>query len=128
MKVKPPKAGLIPVGEMWESTGPRRRVSMLRGRIMFPSGKLGWYDPGEARGVPSPWVLPKGEWSACAMSKSSGRALDRIMRSRSSLVSRLSFARLQWDQQDLVDEYDGRLPVLEPDLHLSRAEAGNLAG
>lgn len=41
VKVKPPKAGLIPVGDMWESTGPRRRVSMLSGRIMFPSGKFG---------------------------------------------------------------------------------------
>lgn len=37
VNVNPPNAGLIPVGEMWESRGPRRNVSMLRGRIMFPS-------------------------------------------------------------------------------------------
>lgn len=54
VKVKPPKAGLMPVGEMWESSGPRRRVSMLSGRIMFPSGYPGVYDPGEVSGVPSP--------------------------------------------------------------------------
>jgi hypothetical protein len=41
VKAKPPKAGLMPVGEMWESRGPRLSVSMLRGRIMLPSGKLG---------------------------------------------------------------------------------------
>lgn len=41
VNVNPPKAGVIPVGEMWESIGPRLKVSMLRGRIMFPSGKLG---------------------------------------------------------------------------------------
>lgn len=61
---------------------------------MLPSGKLGVYEPGDASGVPRPWEFPKGEWSAEAMSKSSGRARDRIMRSRSSLVNRLSFARL----------------------------------
>lgn len=38
---KPPKAGLMPVGEMWLSSGPRRNVSMLRGRIMLLSAKLG---------------------------------------------------------------------------------------
>jgi hypothetical protein len=37
VKVKPPKAGLMPVGEIWESSGPRRSVSMLRGRIKLPS-------------------------------------------------------------------------------------------
>jgi hypothetical protein len=62
---------------------------------MLPSAKFGAYDPGDARGVPRPWWLPNGEWSACAMSKSSGRARDLIMRSRSSLVNRLSFARLR---------------------------------
>lgn len=40
VKVNPPKAGLMPVGDMWESSGPRRKVSMLSGRIMLPSGKL----------------------------------------------------------------------------------------
>lgn len=38
VKEKPPKAGLIPVGDMCESSGPRRKVSMLSGRIMLPSG------------------------------------------------------------------------------------------
>jgi hypothetical protein len=37
VNVNPPKAGLIPVGEIWGSSGPRRRVSMLRGRIMLLS-------------------------------------------------------------------------------------------
>lgn len=54
VNVKPPKAGLMPVGEMWLSSGPLRRVSILRGRIMLPSAKLGAYDPGDARGVPRP--------------------------------------------------------------------------
>jgi hypothetical protein len=54
VKVKPPKAGEMPVGEMWESSGPLRRVSMLRGRIMLPCEKFGAYSPGEARGVPRP--------------------------------------------------------------------------
>ncbi len=30
----------MPVGEMCESRGPRRRVSILSDRIMLPSGKL----------------------------------------------------------------------------------------
>jgi hypothetical protein len=54
VNVKPPKAGLMPVGEMWESSGPLRRVSILRGRIMLLSAKLGAYEPGDARGVPRP--------------------------------------------------------------------------
>lgn len=54
VKVKPPKAGEIPVGDMWESSGPRLKVSMLRGRIMLLSAKLGGYDPGDASGVPRP--------------------------------------------------------------------------
>jgi hypothetical protein len=95
VKVNPPKAGLIPEGDMCVSSGPRRSVSMLRGRIMFVSEKVGENPAGEASGVPSPWELPKGAWSACAMSKSSGRARERIMRSRSSLVRRLSLALLQ---------------------------------
>jgi hypothetical protein len=37
VNVKPPKAGLMPVGEMWLSSGPRRSVSMLRGRIILLS-------------------------------------------------------------------------------------------
>lgn len=41
VKAKPPKAGLIPVGEMCESSGPRRRVSILRGLIMLLSEKFG---------------------------------------------------------------------------------------
>jgi len=94
VKVKPPNAGLMPVGDMCESIGPRLNVSMLNGRIILPSGKPGVYDPGEVKGVPSPWVLPKGECSAWVMSKSSGNALDLIIRSRSSLVKRFSFARL----------------------------------
>jgi hypothetical protein len=39
VNVKPPKAGLIPVGDMWESSGPLRKVSMLNGLIMLPSEK-----------------------------------------------------------------------------------------
>lgn len=61
MKVKPPNAGLMPVGEMCESIGPRRKVSILSGRIMLPSGKPGVYEPGDVNGVPIPWALPNGE-------------------------------------------------------------------
>jgi hypothetical protein len=64
VNVKPPNAGLMPVGEMCESSGPLRRVSMLRGRIMLLSAKLGAYDPGDARGVPRPWWFPNGECNA----------------------------------------------------------------
>lgn len=81
---------------------------------------------GEARGVPSPCELAKGAWSACAISKSSGRARDLIMRSRSSLVRRLSFARLR-SLASCFASWVLSLPVLEPDLHLSRAESGDLA-
>lgn len=39
--MNPPKAGLMPVGDMCESSGPRRKVSMLSGLIMLFSEKLG---------------------------------------------------------------------------------------
>jgi hypothetical protein len=63
------------------------------------------------------------------MSKSSGNCLDRIMRSRSSLVSRFNFARLFHVSpfHPLMEIVKNTVPVLEPDLHLSGAETRDLA-
>jgi len=63
------------------------------------------------------------------MSKSSGNALERIIRSRSSLVSRFSLARLEWDVSVVVAILGERvqLPVLEPDLHLPGTKPGDFA-
>lgn len=46
--------------------------------------------------MPSPWTAPYGEWRAWTLSKSSGTALILIMRSLSSAVRRLIFARLKF--------------------------------
>lgn len=46
--------------------------------------------------MPSPWTAPYGECRAWTLSKSSGTALILIMRSRSSAVRRLIFARLDF--------------------------------
>ena len=48
-------------------------------------------------------MIPKGVWSVWAISKSSGNALDFIIRSRSSVVSRLSLARLLSPLDTLVE-------------------------
>lgn len=65
------------------------------------------------------------------MSKSSGKALDLIMRSRSSLVSRFSFALLSMCQyrgswsRGSTSGFSS--PVLEPNLYLPGAKAGDFA-
>jgi hypothetical protein len=72
---------------------------------------------------------PNGECSACVVSKSAGSCRDLRTRSRSSFVSRLSFARLlssascfrSWDSQQC-------LPVLKPDLNLPGGQPRDLSG
>ena len=65
------------------------------------------------------------------MSNVAGSALDLIIRSRSSLVSRFNFALL--DSVNIYIDEGTRsvkpsLPVLEPDLHLAGAQPWDLPG
>jgi len=53
-KLKPPKAGDMPVGDMCELSGILLNVPRFSGRIMLPSGNAGVYVLGEASGVPRP--------------------------------------------------------------------------
>jgi hypothetical protein len=94
VKAKLPKDGVMLEGDMCAPSGRRRRVSMLRGRIKLLSWKPAPKPVGEVSALLMGGVEPKGECSAWVMSKSSGSARDLIMRSWSSVVNRLSFARL----------------------------------
>ena len=98
-----PKPGPMLVGEMVPSSSlPRRPSCKFRGLMSPVSVKGEVKEPDEAVGVAYVWTATafelefvKCDSRACVMSKPSGRARDFIIRSRSSVVRRFSFARLR---------------------------------
>lgn len=69
-------------------------VSRLKGLIPAPLLNDGNVAVEATGAVMLGFGVVKGECNACVVSKSAGSALDLIIRSRSSVVSRFSFARL----------------------------------